>query len=355
MENTLVRLASLGLALPPCRISQDEAAGLSALHYKDRLSQRGMDLLLQAINHPSIRFRNFAVDGIGSITELKTESQDARMARFTRWALTLAHDAANKALKAADVSPGEVTAVFVNTCTGYICPGISTYLIEKMGLRPDIAAFDLVGSGCGGALPNLQLGESHVLRRAGNIALCISVEICTATFQMDNDPSLLISNAIFGDGAAAALIWDRPRGMRLAASASRFLPAHRDDVRYVYKNGQLHNRLSSQLPKIIRDTVPDFIRSFIAGRGLAVCDIGAWALHPGGDKMVTALQEALGLSDGAMAPTRTILREHGNMSSPTVLFIAEHILRKNLRAAPKPMLLCAYGAGFSMHAFLLEG
>jgi predicted naringenin-chalcone synthase len=354
MENPAVYLGAIGTALPPCKIEQQEAARLSQLHYKDALSARSMDLLLQVLSHPSIRSRHFAVDRPEDITILKTEDPDARMGRFTRWAIELASTAAKKALEASGVRPVEVSMVAVNTCTGYICPGISTYLIETLGLRPDVKAFDLVGSGCGGALPNLQLGEAHVRQRRGTVALCIAVEICSATYQMDNDPSLIISNAIFGDGAAAAILWDRPEGARLAASASRYVPGFRDDVRYVYKKGQLHNRITPQLPKIIVKQVPDFLRAFIQREGLVTADIRHWALHPGGDKMVNGLQEALRLSDAQVAPTRSVLKELGNMSSPTVLFIADRMHRGDAGRAGWSVL-CAYGAGLSMHAYLLKG
>lgn len=353
MTTSTVHLASLGTALPPCKITQYEARSLSNQHYKGVLTERSMDLLTQVLSHPSIQSRYLAVDNKEDVPSLKNEDPDVRMARFTRWALSLAINAAQKALNCG-VEATEITAIFVNTCTGYICPGISTYLIEKLGLKKSVNAFDLVGSGCGGALPNINLGESHVRLKRGNIALCISVEICTATFQMDNDPSLLISNAIFGDGAAAAVLWDRPQGMQLSGYAAKFAPEYREDVRYIYKKGQLHNRLSSQLPKIISSIVPDFINSFISDQGLFPDDINSWALHPGGDKMVAGLQKCLGLSNELMVPTRSVLRDFGNMSSPTVLFIAERILKENA-LMPKRMLLCAYGAGLSIHTYLLEG
>lgn len=354
MSKSNVYLASLGTANPPCTITQNEAAVLAMKHYGDLLTERSMDLLMQVLAHPSIVSRYLAVDNKEYIPLLKNEDPDIRIARFTKWALTLAVDAARKALDSCGVDPGEITAVFVNTCTGYICPGIATCLIEKLSLKKNVHAIDFVGSGCGGALPNLHSGESHVRLRSGNVALCISVEICTATFQMDNDPSLLISNAIFGDGAAAAVLWDRPEGMKLAGYAAQFAPEYRDDVRYVYKKGQLHNRLSSQLPKIICSLVPEFIQYFIVNQGIVIDDISHWALHPGGDKMIVGLQQCLELSNEHMAPTRSVLRDFGNMSSPTVLFIAERILKEHA-TPPKRMLLCAYGAGLSMHSYMLEG
>jgi predicted naringenin-chalcone synthase len=354
MSNSNVYLASVGTANPPCKITQDEAGLFAKQQYKELLTERSIDLLMQVLAHPSIQSRYLSIDNKECIPLLKNEDPDLRAARFTQWALSLAFDAARKAMDSCGVDSKEITAIFVNTCTGYICPGISTYLIDMLSLDKNVHAIDFVGSGCGGALPNLHTGESHVRFKRGNIALCISVEICTATFQMDNDPSLLISNAIFGDGASAALLWDRPEGMKLSGYAAQFAPEYRDDVRYVYKNGQLHNRLSSQLPKIICSIVPDFIQSFIANQGLSLDDISHWALHPGGDKMIVGLQQCLELSNKHMAPTRSVLRDFGNMSSPTVIFIAERILKENTML-PKRMLLCAYGAGLSMHTYLLEG
>jgi predicted naringenin-chalcone synthase len=350
-----VRLASIGTANPACRISQKLAARLCRQHYGSRLRPRSLDMLEQVLQHPSIRERHVAVDGLSSLPGIKDEDPDDRIGRFTRWAVQLSADAAKKALAEADLRPADVTALVVNTCTGYLCPGISTYLIETLGLRNDVAAVDLVGSGCGGAIPNLQMGAALIGRQRAGVALCIAVEICSATFQMDDDPALIISNAIFGDGAAAAVLWDRPAGLRVAGIASQYLPSHREDVRYVYKRGQLHNRLSQQLPRIICGQVPPFIRGFLARYNLTEGDVGHWALHPGGDRMVCGLQQELRLSDTQIEPTRTVLREFGNMSSPTVLYITRRILRQLSGAAGNRLLLCAYGAGMSMHACLLEG
>jgi len=351
MKTKEVYIGSIGTALPPCRIEQREALGLIQAHYATALRPRSLDMLTKVLAHPSIESRYFAVDRKEDIVILKDEDADARMARFTRWSTELAVEAGKKALSDACVSPEEVSALLVNTCTGYICPGIATYCMEPLGLRSDVVVFDMVGAGCGGAVPNLQLGASLVNAGEERPVLCVSVEICSATYQMDNDPSLLISNAIFGDGAAAALLWSRPQGPRIAAFASRYDPGCRDDVRYVHKNGRLFNRITPQLPKIIREQVPPFIRDFLGGQGYDTGDVEQWALHPGGDKMVAGLQEELALSNADMEPTRRILREAGNMSSPTVLFILENLMKRPLGRA----CLCAYGAGLSMHACLLEG
>ncbi len=354
MDKRTAYIGAIDTASPPCRIDQQEAARLVQVHYGRVLKRRSMELLLQALRHPSIESRCFAVDRPEDIVLLKDEDPDKRIERFTRWAVELSTAAAKKAMRRAEVDPKDVSALVVNTCTGYICPGIATYCIEPLGFTPDTLAYDLVGAGCGGALANLMMGEAFLKRRPGSAVVCISVEICTATYQMGDDPSLLISNAIFGDGAAAAILWDEPKGFRMNASASRFLPACRDEVRYIYKKGHLHNRITARLPEVICRSVPVFIRDFLRGQCLSTQQIGSWALHPGGDKMIVGLQRELSLSDAHLAPTRSVLKEFGNMSSPTILFILERVMHG--RASEGNLCLaCAYGAGLSMHACLFQG
>ena len=123
----------------------------------------------------------------------------------------------------------------------------------------------------------------------------------------------------------------------------------------MYKNGQLHNRITARLPEIICREVPEFIRDFLGEQGLTPEYIGSWALHPGGDKMIAGLKRELSLSDMHLMQTRAVLKEFGNMSSPTVLFILERIMQEFPGAKNGEWCLaCAYGAGLSMHACLLQ-
>jgi alkylresorcinol/alkylpyrone synthase len=161
------------------------------------------------------------------------EEPDARITRFMHWSVELSAQAIQKAMAKAGANVSDVTGLVVNTCTGYICPGISTYLIEKLGLSRTIRAYDLVGSGCGGAIPNLQVAESLLGKNGDGVVVSASVEICSATLQVDNDISLIVSNALFGDGAAAAVLSNRPKGLELVASAGRYVPEQRDAIRCV--------------------------------------------------------------------------------------------------------------------------
>jgi predicted naringenin-chalcone synthase len=348
-----IRVASVASAVPSTVLTQRHAIDLIDEYYAHDLRPRSLELIKQFLAHESIRTRHIAVDSPADLPLLKAEGPDHRIERFTRYAVDLGEQAARKALARAEVAVHEIAAIIVNTCTGYICPGLSTYLIERLGLAPSTEAYDLVGAGCGGALPNIQMGEALASRHGGKAILCIAVEICSATYQMADDPSLLISNALFGDGAAAAVIGDRPAGLALAGRAARFEPRFRNDVRFEYKNGALHNRLSLQLPKIMREIAPLFIREFLASNGLSVKNVDHWALHPGGDRILSGLAEELGLTTDASAASRAVLRDYGNMSSPTVLFALEKIIDAGV-APGNTICAVAYGAGLSLHALLLR-
>lgn len=300
-------IASLAVTSPPYSADQAFAEEFVKRHFSGRLDKRSMHFVHTFFSHPSIRKRHYAID---DPVELVDEDPDRRVARFTERSIELAADAAIRALEQVNLGVKDVSGIVLNTCTGYICPGVSTYLIERLGLPRNIRAYDLVGSGCGGAIPNLQVAESLITSNDG-VVLSVSVEICSATLQWDNDLSLILSNALFGDGAAAAVIWDRPQGWELIASASRFVPEQRETIRYVHKRGQLHNQLSLKLPDIVRKAAAGVVTDVLKEQDLSVSDIDHWALHTGGENIINAVRAEIGISDEKIRPTRTILSEFG--------------------------------------------
>jgi predicted naringenin-chalcone synthase len=342
-------IASLGLATPPFRIEQKLAGEIIINQYSDRLSKKNLSLTHKLFSHPSIRYRSYAIDDPES---LFNESPDARVARFTRWAVDLSAEAVTRALDEAGVDINEVRGIVVNTCTGYICPGISTYLIEKLGLSKNISAYDLAGSGCGGAIPNLQISGALAGRLNGPI-VSVSVEICSATFQMDNELSLIVSNALFGDGAAAAVVRNIPGGFELTDSASIYVPGEREHIRYVHKNGELHNQLSMNLHLYVKKAAASVVDDLLTRNQLKKNDIDHWALHTGGEKIINAIRDELGLSEEQLAATRLILSDYGNMSSPTVLFVLKRLEEAGINKGDRCVML-AFGAGLSAHAYLLK-
>jgi predicted naringenin-chalcone synthase len=309
-----------------------------------------MSVIHALFAHPSIKRRSFAIDNVENLVD---EDPDVRVERFTHWSQELSAQAINKALAQTGLDTGDVAGLVVNTCTGYICPGIATYLIERLDLPRNVRVYDLVGSGCGGAIPNLEISESLVKKKKDGVVLSVSVEICTATFQMEDDLSLLLSNTLFSDGAAAAVLWTKPEGYELVASARRYVPEQRESIRYVHKNGQLYNQLSTKLPDMVRKAAAQVVADVLVPRSLKASDIKHWALHSGGEKIINAVRDELGLSEEQVHATRSVLSEHGNMSSPTVWFVLQEIERRGV-ASGEWCIMVAFGAGLSAHAYLLR-
>ena len=344
-----IYIGTVAVASPPYHVTQAQADAFLSAHCSGRLSPRNLTLMHRIFAHPSISQRSFAFEDPACLIK---EDPDARIARFTHWSVELSTQAVRKALDQAGLQATDVSGLVVNTCTGYICPGISTYLIETLGLSREVRAYDLVGSGCGGAIPNLQVAGSQVQGTDG-IVLSVSVEICSATFQTGNDLSLIISNALFADGASAAVVWRRPSGFELVASSTFFVPEERDHIRYVHKNGHLHNQISTHLPHIIKKTASKVVSAILSPRSLRTGDIQHWAIHPGGEKVIQEIKKELGLSETQLRPTRDILSKYGNMSSPTVWFVLREIMDSGVEKGEWCMMV-AFGAGLSAHAFLLR-
>ncbi len=343
-------IASIAVATPPYSLDQATLGRLARKHYEGKLSPRSMSVIHALFSHPSIKRRNFAIDNVENLVD---EDLDARVARFTHWSVELSVQAIDKALAQTGLGRGDVAGLVLNTCTGYICPGISTYLIEKLGLSRSVRVYDLVGSGCGGAIPNLEISESLVRQKNEGVIVSVSVEICTATFQMEDNLSLLLSNTLFGDGAAAAVLWTRPQGYELVASARRYVPEQRESIRYIHKKGQLYNQLSIRLPDMVRKAAAQVVDDVLAPRSLKARDIKHWALHSGGEKIINAVRDEIGLSEEQVNATRSVLSEYGNMSSPTVWFVLREIEKRGV-APGEWCIMVAFGAGLSAHAYLLR-
>ena len=350
MKNESVSIASLAVATPPYVIEQSEAESFLKNHYSKILRPKSQEKMLKIFAHPSVLSRHIAVKDLDCLVN---EDPDRRIARFTHWAVELASQAIVNALEKAGLTTDDITGLVVNTCTSYICPGISTYILEKLGLSDKIRTHDLVGSGCGGSIPNLQICSDMVKGNRNEVVVSVSVEICSATFQMADDLSLIISNAIFADGASACVLWNRPGKLKLVTSANRCDPKHREDIRYIYRNGQLHNQLSLQLAKFASKTVAKVVKDLLTPRGLKHEDIKHWAFHPGGEKVINAVRDELRISETKLQATRNILARYGNMSSPTVLFVLREILQKGI-ASEDWCVMVAFGAGLSAHGFLLR-
>jgi alkylresorcinol/alkylpyrone synthase len=170
---------------------------------------------------------------------------------------------------------------------------------------------------------------------------------------MDDNISLIISNALFGDGASACVLKGTGPGLELLDYAVIHCPQYRDDIRFVYKSGQLHNQLTSGLPKIAGKVVADLVAGLLGRNGLSVKDVKHWALHTGGENVINAVKDGLGLREEQARWARETLGEYGNMSSPSAIFALKKAIESGI--APGELgIIIAFGAGMSAYAMLFK-
>ena len=300
-----------------------------------------------------IHARHLALEPLAEVFE---QTPDALQARFTKHAPVLAAEAAHRALKNADCRPEEIDTIIISTCTGYLCPGLTSYVSESLGLRQSIFALDLVGQGCGAALPNLRTGEAILASGRAKKVLSVCVEVCSAAFYIDDDPGVLISACLFADGAGAAVLSDEPlsnrRRVEWKFTDSRLVPAERDTLRFTHKNGMLRNILMPQVPQVASVLAAKLFYESLVAAGVKREQITGWILHTGGRDVILALRDRLQLSADDVRHSSAVLREFGNISSPTVYFVLERALCDSV---PDGLWwMSAFGAGFSCHGAFLE-
>jgi len=345
----------LGIAAPAQRyLQRDSWEALTHSQVFARLQPRSQAILRKVLaGDNGITARHLVLD---PITEAFDLTPDALQARFTQHAPALATEAALNALSDADCKAGEIDAVIISTCTGYLCPGLTSYVSERLGLRADVLALDLVGQGCGAALPNFRTAEALLTAGRAHHVLSICVEVCSAAFYLDDDAGVLISACLFGDGAGAAVLSNKPpsghRRIEWKSALSSLSPDKRDILRFSHKNGMLRNILRPEVPQIAGDEAAKLLTQFLAASEIKREQITGWVLHTGGRDVLLALREKLGITADDVRHSVAVLGEYGNLSSPTVYFVLDRA-RKDMVPAGL-WWMSAFGAGFSCHGALLE-
>lgn len=337
-------LHALATAVPSASFTQSQCWDIVSASptARQRLKRRSM-LILQTIlrGDSGIATRQFAMPNIEEVFEL---TPDQLNESFRSVGPALAGEALDRALLQAGIMPDEVDALLICTCTGYLCPGLTSYVAEQRGMRPDVFLQDLVGLGCGAAIPTLRAAEAVLAARPEAVVACIAVEICSAAFYLDDDPGVLISACLFSDGAAAT-IWRShpgPTGIRCHGFNTLHRPEDRDKLRFEMREGKLRNRLHRTVPELAAGAVTALLA---AEGGVSFSRILS---HPGGRDVLDALEAAL--PGHSLAASREVLRRYANMSSPSILFVLEEALRHDRPGPDTPWWMVSFGAGFSAHS-----
>jgi alkylresorcinol/alkylpyrone synthase len=363
----MATLLSLERYLPPYRYDQDIVTGWARewLASPEGAGARGPDgdgraaaRLLSAFASAGVRTRASVVpiEEVFHPGDFETQNR-----KYREIASGAAADVAARALAAAALPPSEVRMLVSVSCTGFMIPSVDAYVANALGLGPRLVRLPITEAGCAGGVVGLARAADYLAAHPDHAALLLSLELASLTFQRwDRSPANVVSTAIFGDGGAAAVLVG-PRHPRAGAGLARlreadavFFPGTTRMMGFELRNEGLQIRLDKGLAAFVRREVAPAVDGFLGARGLARADVSCFILHPGGRKIVEAMADRLGLGPRDLAATEAVLAAHGNMSSVTVLFVLDEVLRR-CRPAPGSLgLLGAFGPGFAAELALLD-
>lgn len=334
-------LQSVSSAFPETSFTQRECWDFLGDIAKNHLKPRSVDLLEKVLlGNSGIHARRFALP---DPQRLFSAGPEVLNREFEAAAPKLACEALEKACVANGVGAGEIDALLICTCTGYLCPGVSSHVAERIGMRPDAYLQDIVGLGCGAAIPLLRSAEGFLAANPGALVATVAVEICSAATYMSDDPGVLISLCLFGDGAAAAL-W-RGEGTdhtwRVNGFRTVHIPEEREKIRFVNAEGKLKNKLHRNVPALAAEAVSGLYDKRTAEPDQVLS-------HTGGRDVIDEVERRL---DGKfqLSEAREVLRDYGNISSPSVLVALEKRLAASNGDGSR-LWLTAFGAGFAAHS-----
>jgi predicted naringenin-chalcone synthase len=360
----------MGTALPPTVVSQQEALGvaralccrteeqatwLPAMYSNSGIDTRRLCLggavvrdLLEGTRHSGSPFLpTGAEDDRGPTTA-------ERMRHYAELAPPLAVAAGRSALKGSGLPARALTHLVTVSCTGFFAPGLDLALIGGLGLPPTVQRTHVGYMGCHGAINGLRVARAFTGDDPGARVLLCAVELCTLHYHYGWNPQQVVANALFADGAAAVVggpVPGAPAGAWVVrATGSCLVPDSAGAMTWTVGDHGFEMTLARQVPGLIARTIRPWLEGWLGGQGLALEEVRSWAIHPGGPRILDAVEEGLGLPRSATAASRAVFAECGNMSSPTVLFILD---RLRAGGAGRPCVALAFGPGLVAEAALV--
>jgi alkylresorcinol/alkylpyrone synthase len=336
-----IGIVSLETASPPFELPQDQVLQTVLRHFGERFPL--VERLAPVFANSGIRTRQ-AVRPMEWYLEPRGWPERSEV--YLQGALDLFCEAAGKALEAAGLAGGDVDVIVTASTTGISTPSLEARAMGRMGFRPDAARVPVFGIGCAGGATGLALAARLAAAQPGATVLFVTVELCTLAFRNEGVSATdIVATALFGDGAAACVLRADSDGFaQIASYAEHTWPDSLDVMGWRVGDSGLGVVLSQSVPPFVQKKLRPAMDQMLAAQGLAVEDVDRFICHPGGAKVIEALETALDLGQGALDVEREVLRDHGNMSAPTVLFILDRIRRRGL---PPRSVMTAMGPGFT--------
>ncbi|SDG54890.1 type III polyketide synthase [Microbacterium pygmaeum] len=358
------RILSIGTAVPPTTIEQHDIRDFFISQAGgDRLAQR---LVRATFDAADIDTRHTVLPELGKAGSaaldglfvddrglLRSPGTGLRNAEYMRHAPALSNDAARTAMQDAGVEASAITHVVTASCTGCYAPGPDFRIVRDLGLAPTTERYHLGFLGCAAAFPALRLADRICAAQPGSVVLVVCTELCSLHIRPSSSPDQIVASSVFADGAAAAIVTgvadgDVRGGLEIQRFATTITEDGEADMAWTIGDDGFEMVLTGEVPRIIGREIRGAVDGFLLGE-----PVDTWAVHPGGRSILDRVQTGLDLDPSALRTSRAVLREHGNMSSATILFILERMLRDDAIAAGATIAGLAFGPGLTVESALL--
>lgn len=350
-ENGAIRIAATSTALPPHSITHAETKEYLGRVF--HIEPTRLDAMMSVIDSSQIRQRYF-VHPVEYTIEPRPLSQISR--EYEEHAVKLGRQVAAECLERAEMKPADIDLFITVSCTGVIIPSLDAHLINEMGFRSDVRRLPITELGCAAGAASLARAWEFARGFPGANVLVVAVELPSLTFQRGNlTQANLISSVLFGDGAAAAVVTGNGgSGPRIVDSTTYLFPESLNAMGFDLKETGFHIVLSKDVPQMIREKIKGLVTAFLGRHSLCKEKLSAFVLHPGGQKLLQYIEEEIGLEPDKTAFSWDVLREYGNLSSASVIFVLHEWLTKRNLGAGAYGLMAAFGPGFSAEMLLLQ-
>jgi polyketide synthase Type III len=343
------RIISIGTANPKQRYSQEEIYAVAAQHYEMYRNPRIQEIFMNS----DIAYRHLYLD---KETFVPFESADELHSRFEQGAVEVGLQAIQRCFDSTSLRSTDIDLLVAVSCTGYLCPGLSSIFIKELGMKNDVQRADLLGMGCAGAMPGLQRAHDFVKAYPDRKALVVTVEICSACYFVDDTLETVVGNAICSDGAAAVVVGNGvdSQAPQIINFQTHLEPSFIKTVGFEFRDGKLRIILSKDIRDEAGGLAKILIDKLLAKNSLTKDEITHWILHSGGRKVIDGLQREVGLTSEQVRHSKCVLRNFGNMSSPTVLFVLDETMRNGNPQPGDLGVMLAMGPGLAIEGALLR-
>jgi alkylresorcinol/alkylpyrone synthase len=341
-------LLSLATAVPPHVIAQSDAKAAAREAFRGKKAL--FDRLAGVFDNAGIAKRHIVTP---SDWYMGDHGWHDRNNLYLDASVQLFVEAATSAIEKAGLTPEQIDGVVTVSTTGIATPSLEARAAHLVGFRDDIRRVPVFGLGCAGGVTGLATAARLASAELGSKWLMVTVETCSISIRLDsNDPAAVVATALFGDGAAAAVVAAGEHSLaRIGGSAEKLWPDTLRIMGWDVEDPGLAVVFDRAIPPFIERELATAVDGMLAKLGLHRGDIDRFCCHPGGVKVIDAIETALGLPQGELNLEREVLRDYGNMSAPTVLFVLERLIARGL---PKRVMMTAFGPGFTCAGLLLE-